>query len=313
MGVTTTAIQHARAVDLREYVLALGYRPTRRGRSGWLFFSPFREEQHPSFSVFPHAGIYLWKDWGTGESGDIIRFVEKYYEESFREAVHRLVGTTTPPECIRSIPARPHRTALRGNRPKSSRRHWILDQYPQRVQAMTEEERTHIGQYFHDRSVPYYPEMGGILHRGYLALPVPFPEKVRGLECRALEGEGRKTLGRKMLWLLQRDCSRVLVTESILDALAGEVVLGDREMTLCALNGVGNIAQLRRLVVRYRPRRVLLALDNDPAGHAALDKGKQLLASLTIMQVIDDHIRAGVKDLHKLLVRMKHEYHERKV
>lgn len=46
--------------------------------------SPFREDRHPSFSIFDEGR--RWKDHGTDESGDVFDFVCKANHCDFREA-----------------------------------------------------------------------------------------------------------------------------------------------------------------------------------------------------------------------------------
>jgi len=129
-----------------------------------------------------------------------------------------------------------------------------------------------IRNYFESKGVSYYPSMSCICYysfrdkRYYIGIPVPFPEKIRGLECRELRGERKKTLGRKTLWVFKRDTSRVLVAESILDALAGEIILNDNKITLCSTNGICNMEKIGKMVEQYRPEEVFFALDNDEPG-----------------------------------------------
>ena len=96
----------------------------------------------------------------------------------------------------------------------------------------------------------YHFPMGCALHNDfrekkvYLATPVPTPWDLTALECREVKGDGKKTLGAGGLWFLKRDPKRVLITESILDSLAGEIVLEDKEISLCALNSAAYVNQL---------------------------------------------------------------------
>jgi len=166
-----------------------------------------------------------------------------------------------------------------------------------------------VRNYFLRRGVRYYPKMKCLYvkdskeKRVYVGIPVPFPLKMRGLELREVDGDSRKTWGRKTLWLLRRNPRRVLVTESVLDALAGELVIGDDSITLCSLNGVCNADQLGDLFVQYRPREVILALDADEPGRKAAQEAIEI-AKRHLVPVVEftDHLDAGVKDLHKLLM-----------
>lgn len=51
---------------------------------------PFHQEKSPSFMVDPFSGTFTC--FGCGQTGNIISFVMKYYEESFIQAVRRLAN-----------------------------------------------------------------------------------------------------------------------------------------------------------------------------------------------------------------------------
>ena len=51
---------------------ALGKRTDRPAGHGF-FFSPFREERHPSFQINESANV--WTDWGTGDKGGVLDLV----------------------------------------------------------------------------------------------------------------------------------------------------------------------------------------------------------------------------------------------
>ena len=52
--------------------------------------SPFRKENHPSFSLFYSGDVLLWKDWGLNESGNSVKFVMKLFGLSYRAAVKKI-------------------------------------------------------------------------------------------------------------------------------------------------------------------------------------------------------------------------------
>tara|TARA_R110002167_G_scaffold4692_1_gene22194 strand:- start:9335 stop:11731 length:2397 start_codon:yes stop_codon:yes gene_type:complete len=54
--------------------------------------SPFREDRSPSFSVFVKDGIGLWKDHGTGDTGDEVDLIERARGLSNREAIQAYYG-----------------------------------------------------------------------------------------------------------------------------------------------------------------------------------------------------------------------------
>ncbi len=65
---------------IREKVTSL-----KRSGSGWTGLCPFHNDKNPSFSVSPAHGIY--KCFSCGESGDVIKFIEKTEGLEFIEAV----------------------------------------------------------------------------------------------------------------------------------------------------------------------------------------------------------------------------------
>lgn len=53
--------------------------------------SPFREDRNPSFCFFsPDGNRIFYKDFGTGEAGNLINFLCKYWNCTFRDTINRL-------------------------------------------------------------------------------------------------------------------------------------------------------------------------------------------------------------------------------
>ena len=97
----------------------------------------------------------------------------------------------------------------------------------------------------------------------------------------------------------------MLVTESIIDCLAGDQLFGP-SFTLCALNGLGQAQKLLSYVQRLHSKIVYLALDNDPEEDKGPRVQKELVESLTTHGVhtieVQVHHHAKKKDLHRLLL-----------
>lgn len=65
------------------------------GTSSKSCLSPFRREKTASFSVYDNGR--KWKDFATGDGGDVIAFVQMVKNCSFKEALHfceGLIGLT---------------------------------------------------------------------------------------------------------------------------------------------------------------------------------------------------------------------------
>lgn len=289
-------------LDLNRFIQEqLGLKPKSRPGSITYYLSPLREESKPSFAVEFYRGEWRWRDWGGDEEdrGDIIELVERVYDVDFPEALKILLSREYPSEYYK----RESEVEKRDRDAKIA--------YARRLYArlLKVNNIAAVGAYFREQGVTYHFPMGCTLYNDfrekkvYLATPVPTPWDLTALECRELKGDSKKTLGAGGLWFFERDPRRVLVTESILDSLSGEVVLGDKEMSLCALNSAAYVNQLGEFLKRHDPDEVWLATDNDTPGIAAREKAIDAISrTRTRIVLVEDHFKAGVKDLHRLLV-----------
>jgi hypothetical protein len=273
-----------------------------QGRSGGItyYFSPLRKETKPSFAIECYRGEWRWRDWGGDDEdrGDIIELVERVHRVKFPEAVRILLSHEYPTAYY-------EQEAETEKRDREAKIAYARGLYSKLLKVNSVET---ISAYFHERGVVYHFPIGCALYNDfrekkvYIATPAPTPWNLTALECRELKGDGRKTLGAGSLWFLERDPRKILITESILDCLAGEIVLDDKEISLCALNSAAYVNQLGDFLKEHDPDEVWLATDNDKPGITARDKAIEMI-SRTRAQIIlvEDHFRAGVKDLHKLL------------
>lgn len=306
-------IEGLKRIDLIAFLEGMGFNPRWQSGQRAMFLSPLREEVNPSFYVqMSSDGSWSWKDWGTGECGDIIKFIQVYYGVDFKEALRRLGSSSE------SLGSSGVAVKHGGQKPKENSAGWTKEFYTKEVAKMNGRKLEVVRDYFLNLGVRYHPEMGCIPVKDwkdgklYVGIPIPYPLKMRGLELREIGGSSKKTWGKKTLWLLKRDLRRMLITESILDALAGEVLLVGESMTLCSLNGVGNVDQLDVLFSQYKPVEVILAIDNDEPGWDAAERAFKIARTHSVHVVqFRGHIEANVKDLHKLLRLGQEVQHER--
>jgi hypothetical protein len=316
-------LAQARRVDLISYLHAAGHQPVYAKRTSALFHSPLREDRNPSFTVRFTEGAWKWVDWALSTHGDGIDLVMALKGIDFQTAVKELLGMAMSPGTIR----------------EDSRRQYtgreVRRIYFKWRDAMTPEREFLLRHYFLSRQLAY-PERLGLIYLDlkvnqegltlpFLGIPVPslHPRTMTTLECRALDDHTlqkqyrRRTFGDKALWVIRRPARALLVTESILDCLAGNQLLHN-QTSLCALNTINNINQLLPCVQQLRPQTIYLALDNDPAkpsiseaaaqkpvtpGQAAQQKACTILVTAGYRVVeMRQHVLAGVKDLHKLLL-----------
>lgn len=295
-------LELARKVDLPAFLESeLGLIPDGREGPGRFYNSPFRRENVSSLHVSYRDGIWVWYDHGSVErcGGDAIELLRKL-GHSFPEAVERLARfnggyhRTFPgracPECNEgSLPANP--AASRKEKKLEGKQERIL--YAREFYSRLPESENAVKKYFFSRRLIYHPEIGCRMFVDFknstrcLVFPVPTPFSMTGVELREMvpaEKEiapgfkkKRKSYGVKSLWVFRRNPERILVTESIMDGLAGEVLLDEPEITLVSLNGVGQALMVEDLLKELRPEEALVALDRDRPGREAEAAVRKLL------------------------------------
>lgn len=328
------------AVDLVRLFESRGYRPVWKRKDGEkaTFHVPWRPDRHPSLGVYRRGEVWFWTDHARNESGTAIQALERLDGLSRTEAIRRLTGhlpdgwerrgrrgrarATPPAEPARS--SEPDTGDSSESPEREARKQQAVALYQAARAALTPARQAQIDAYWRAYGVTPPVDLGagwieldaGDRRRPYVVIPLPYAHKVWAVECRLLDGSGpadrawrARTYGPKDLWVQWRaDRERVLVTESVLDALSALALWPEQPWSLVALNGVGNVRRLPALVQQAaragRPiRTVRLALDADDAGHAAATQADALLAPLGVrLEREEAHARAGAKDLNKLLL-----------
>lgn len=288
------------------FLESLGLRGKKVGNQ-IVYYSPFRDEETPSFFVDPVKDV--WYDFGAGEGGDLIKLVSVLYSIPFKEALRRL-GID---EKQITKPAPKEDKKLVKDIEGAKRLYDAIKK--------TKNEKF-IKKYFERKGVIYHPEAGiaeykSMTGQRWIVFPCPNPQEIRGLECRGVNNdatetirEGRKirvTRGEKYPWILYRG-SKFLITESIIDSLAGEVLFGLKSESLLGLNGVGNITHLPKIIEKYKPKEIMIALDNDRnngyVGQTAEKKAIEIIKRKGVtVKKITIHKDRGVKDLYQVLTK----------
>jgi hypothetical protein len=92
----------AKNMDMVDYLLALGYKPTRISGHHYWYLSPLRDEKTPSFKV--NKTLNRWYDFGEGKGGNIIDFGILYFKCSVSEFLKQLPHTSIQNEAHLSQP-----------------------------------------------------------------------------------------------------------------------------------------------------------------------------------------------------------------
>lgn len=307
MSIKEEALEFARKVDLPSFLEnEMRFVPVNAKGKGRFYNSPFRSEKSASLHVSYKDDSWIWYDHGSvaKNGGDGIALL-RCMGYSFVDAVEKLAAF----EGFRGAVSPGIKTSyVRRKRKKQSNDSVSLLKdnlakkvekalFTRKVYARLSQTSVIVEKYFLDRGLPYYPEIGARLFVDFknslkfIAFPIPSPLSMRGLELReaisadmelSLDGrKQRKCYGVKTLWVLRRSSERVLITESIMDALAGEVLFACPDATLIALNGVGQAHEIERMLDKsgLAPKEALIVLDNDAPGREATSVVKRILTS----------------------------------
>jgi len=308
-------ISNAVSTNFIEYLKTLGFQPVSEKPDRALFHSPLREDRHASFSVGLKDGRWLWHDFATGESADLIAFVQRYHQIPFRDAVTHLL-THAP---VTLVPRQPPRTRPPSRTTTNTIKRWYCALKTQQ----TARNHSHLRHYFTRHHLSWHRDFGSIimtLHPDskrpnltipYVAFPVPTSNlhDFQALECRALytvpDDYRRRCLGPKGLWRFCRSGRPLLITESIVDSLAADQLFGP-SLDLVALNSIRNIALVPALLNTYAPPRIIVALDHDQAKNRGDQAERDLIELLQPFNIplsrLTLHHQTAHKDLHKVLL-----------
>jgi DNA primase len=99
-----------RRISLLDYLQSHDWRPARQLTSGrWMGLCPLHSDHKPSFLLDDNKGLFYC--YGCGRGGDVIRFVELYYQTTFPEALALLHSGYSVDSAVRAA-AEFYRTQL---------------------------------------------------------------------------------------------------------------------------------------------------------------------------------------------------------
>jgi DNA primase len=81
-------IKEAKEIDIVDYLSRLGHSPVKISEPHYWYNSPIREERTPSFKV--NRRLNRWKDWGSGQSGNLVDFGILYHNCDISEFLKKI-------------------------------------------------------------------------------------------------------------------------------------------------------------------------------------------------------------------------------
>ncbi len=89
--------EQAKQIRIEDYLQRIGIIPTKQSGNNLWYKSPFRNEKEPSFKV--NQNINQWRDFGSGDKGNIIDLAMKLHQtESVSEALRAIEQTISNPK-----------------------------------------------------------------------------------------------------------------------------------------------------------------------------------------------------------------------
>ena len=271
----------------------LGKRTDHRGE---MFFSPFREENEPSFHI--KSSENLWMDFGSGEGGNVLTLVSRLENIPLQKAWDFVAGLD-PNIIVEDRPVRIERT-------DSPRKIFI--------ESVKDISSTSLIAYASGRGIGrhllqrYCSEVTFLIEgfsRSHTAIGFPAQEnwvlrlpteRFYGKRC---TGSSCSLLGPSGNAVTVPSCERVEVFEGFFDFLSW-LVLKNRTKPfsdICVLNSVNNLHKAMPFIAPHGS--VSCWLDNDRAGEAAFLQIKDAVPSA--INHLEELREAGAKDVNEYL------------
>lgn len=234
--------------------------PVKRSGDSWFFCVPWRTDLHPSLAVSENGKG--WKDWATGEHGNVVDLIGKLIGSSDLSAICRAAASFSFPQpkyYLDEGKKKEELTAYTLHPLKS----YPLERYVEARRIPTTIAReylselhwTHNGKTLY--TLAYHTDQGGWM--------------TRNLRFKRVFGRGGITTHKT------RENASWVIFEGFFDLLSWIVLCGGiAKHNFISLNSVANVdAAIRQLA--GNSSKIYLALDNDQAGDQATAK---MLASL---------------------------------
>ena len=283
---------YARKVDLVDYLESLGYRPEQVRNNDYWYYSPFRNENEPSFKV--NRKLNVWYDHGIGKGGNLIEFGKLYYQCTMEEFLERLKTGNRHTFSF-------HNQHLNKNFKIDSP---IEDKIT--ISSCRQIADPELRQYLDQRNIPLLianrvcSEVEYEVH-GKRWLAIGFKNDCEGYELRSKYFKGGSSP--KTITSIKNDPDRLSVFEGFFDFLSFQnELLSDKQLvhrlpkdqdSYLILNSLSFFEKSRSLMEQYQ--KINLFLDNDEAGRSMTVKANSWSKKYTDKS----HLYEGYKDLNQ--------------
>ncbi|WP_289022033.1 toprim domain-containing protein [uncultured Salegentibacter sp.] len=249
---TSKSWEKARNICIVKTLAKLGHFPSRIAEKEAWFLSPLRSETQASFSVSLHKN--LWYDFGIGKGGSTIDLIMEMKSCTVKEALEYLMNDMAAFSFSHlKTEGRLRRTEIR-----------ILDVESIYLQGLID--------YLKSRNIPLevgnnYCKQIWYHCKGKRFFAIGLQNHKGGWELR--NKFFKSSSSPKTFSLIENDSKQLLITEGMFDFLSLATIDEDlvQSSDSIILNSLAFIKRIEILIPKYK--RVLLFLDNDPAGEKA--------------------------------------------
>lgn len=281
---------------LNQLLQKMGFYPTSQNIKHTKYKSPFNPtEKTPSFFTFQGTNGTNWKDYASGEGGDIYKFLMLFHKITFIEAKKILEDMGT----IQTV-SKNYKEAQKSNTPFSfnqgkSYKILKIDKLQNPV-LMNYLKKRGITTYLNVQEVHYE-----LNNKSYFA--ICFINNSGGLEIRNEYFKG--SFGQKDVtsFLPMKKKYNLKVFEGFIDYLSYlEIAKTAPRSDYLILNSVSMLEKAKGVLNRGY-ELIELYLDNDDAGDKTTQKIKEIIKGIKVIDKRD--VYAGYKDLNEYLLSRK--------
>jgi len=263
-----------KAIPIERFMVSLGYQIKSVTTSNIFFDSPFRNEKTASFSVWKKNN--LWKDFGSGEGGDIIELAQMVLNITFQEAIEQLNKQNYSPIQIAQI-TKHKKSELQLKKLVDTVQNKALLQYMKERNLQPNKITGLVGEIYYLNN-----------EKNYFGLA--FKNDLGGYEIRNKYFKG--CYGTKHFTTIKKGFDSITVFEGFIDLLS-LLSWEDLKSDILVLNSCAIAPKSIPIINQYQ--KAYLMLDNDKSGNHTTD----LIINQTTAKAIDlRYLYQGFKDIN---------------
>ena len=291
---TQEQIQQLKKVSIMDYLASKGYKPTSKSGIHFMYFSPLRNEDTPSFTVNPIKNTFY--DLGnTEDKGNIIELVQKLERISFLEALKVVESMDLMKEKNNDEPfvfLSLSQTSTEGKKYEITA---VKDiQHPALITYLKSRKISYDTAFRYIKEIHYRNDKGNFFGVG-------FQNDNGGLVVRSGVAKKPINLGKAGIkTFVVPESKSVAIFEGMFDLLSAIEHHGHApRCTTIALNSLSNLSQAVPMLKQAEKIYTYLDLDDNQSGQNATKKIMETYQNVTDMS----GIYAGYKDFNEFLVK----------